>query len=162
MIFVSIENSTLGREVEKHLGELGVEVKFLKPGDNSYLGLYQGKVSGVVVDGYHPTLPDDAWSDMLNSLAKRIPVVVLNNTNARNDQFHVESIFKLKNPELNDIVSTLDYAGALGRMGSATTRDKVTIFDPRIPLQMLSKNKSLSVLCINAQDFQQIATDVVM
>lgn len=159
MIFISIEDSVLGKEAEKQLIEMGVEAKYSKPEQQSYLGLYKGKVTGVVVDNTHPTLPTDAWSDMLNSLAKRLPVLVVNSGKVRSDQFHVESIFKLPNPQVDDILSTLDYAGALGRQGSTAMRNKISLFDARIPLHMLQKNKSLSVLSINAQDFQQVATE---
>lgn len=159
MIFISIADAALGREVQSQLTDMGVETRFIKPDAQSYLGLYKGRISGVVVDNRHPTLPIDAWSDMLNSLAKRIPVVVLNDGASRNDQFHVESIFNLPNAKEEEIITTLDYAGALGRNGSAPSKNKVSLYDQRIPIHMLQKNKSLSVLSINAQDFQKIAVE---
>ena len=159
MIFISIEDSVLGNKIVSKIAELGVEVRYTKPNKQSYLGLYKGRVSGVVVDNNHPTLPREAWSDMLGSLAKRVPVLVINSQDSKAPNLHIEAIFNLHKPQVDDVVSTLDYAGALGRRGSVVTHQNIALYDPKIPLQMLEKNKSLSVLAINAQDFQQVATE---
>lgn len=159
MIFISIENFQLAKEVERSLTDMGVESRYVRPSKRSYLELYQDKVTGIVVECRHESLPNDAWSDLLNSLAKRMPVLVNSASAATHEHFHVESIFKLMNPSCEDVILTLDHSGALGRAGSISLRNKVSLYDQRIALHMMQKNKSLSVLAINAQDFQQIATE---
>lgn len=159
MIYVSIKDLKFARELGKAFSDIGVDCKVVRPNRESYLGLYKGKVTGVVVDGAHPTLPVDAWTDLLNSLAKRIPVIVLNKSQEHTDLTHVASVFSVKVPSVDDVISTLDQAGALGRYGSSSIRQNLPVYDSRIAVHMLQKNQSLSVLVINAQEFQRIDSE---
>ena len=72
MIYVSIKDLKFARELEKAFSDIGVDCKVVRPNRESYLGLYKGKVTGVVVDGAHPTLPVDAWTDPLLSVSRSL------------------------------------------------------------------------------------------
>lgn len=159
MIYLSIANEKLKKAVSKQLTKLGVAVESEKPSSKSYMGMYQDKVSGIVVDCSHPNLPGNAWLDMLSSVAKRKPVLVLGELPLADNQFNSESIFRLEEPNSEGIISILRESGALGLSRHKKIDQAVKLYDSKIPLKMFKKNDSLSVLCIDAQSFQSIATE---
>lgn len=135
-----------------------------KPGTKvAMLSMYDPEVTAVVVDHRVPNIPECAWFDMLSSLGKRIPVVILMSSDVKLDSNNLlrvpETATCLIDPTAEEVVSVLDTVGAVGGEYRRVNRSAIAVYNPQVPLHMLRKNGSLSVLLIDASSFRKIAIE---
>jgi EAL domain-containing protein (putative c-di-GMP-specific phosphodiesterase class I) len=165
MICVVSKNEKLAHALQEAFKGHAVECSFVKPTQKNHLEkVYTEGVVAAVVDDEVPGIPKEAWYDMLLSLGKRIPVVVLGTpplmlgVRDRNIQTY-DAMTWLEDPTEHDIISVLDSCGAIGIDHRKYNWHAISLYNPQIPLHKLQRYGSLSVLQINAQSFRKIAVD---
>lgn len=164
MITILSGRAELARQLKLLLKTHGVESNVVKPGLKPVLTtLYEPDVVAVVVDAEMPGLPAHAWADLLASLGRRIPVVVLGGcerTDAAGfDGRAGDGILWLKEPSAEEVLSFLDACGAIGIDHRQLKRLSIPIYNSQIPLHMLQNSGALSVLAIDASAFRKIAIE---
>jgi len=103
------------------------------------------QLRGVVVDREHGELPQEAWQDLLGSLAKRIPMVILG---------------KGETPEtVEAILAALAAVGALGLYQGDVAPRHIPFYTPALPIRMLEQAGSMSLLVIQTEAFKTVALE---
>jgi EAL domain-containing protein (putative c-di-GMP-specific phosphodiesterase class I) len=164
MICVISKNSKFCKELEKVFAKHSVAIRIVDASLPESVGLlYEPDVIGAVVDADVDHLPHHAWLDMLVTLGKRIPVVVLgkqsDKTSHSDRARYTETVTWLNTANADDVISILDACGAVGLNGRKLDRSAIPVFNPQVPLHMLQNNGALSVIVINASSFRKIAIE---
>lgn len=123
--------------------------------------LYSPDATAVVVDSECPHMPQSAWTDMITSLGRRIPVVVIgkNQQEVPKNRHSGSTLTWLENPSAEEIVSVLDACGAIGIDFRRVNRDVIPIFNPQVPIHILQNHGALSLLMVDASSFRKIAIE---
>jgi len=164
MICVVSKNKIFRDDLERALNKHKVSVRKLSLKSAVNIdGLYEPDVTGVIVDCDIGVMPQFALLDMLETLGKRIPVIVLGNedtsSSAPERLRNTESITWVFNPSTEDVISILDACGAVGLQSRKLDRNVIPNYSAQVPLHMLQNNGALSVIVINANSFQKIAIE---
>jgi EAL domain-containing protein (putative c-di-GMP-specific phosphodiesterase class I) len=160
MIKIVSINEDLAARVSSLLKIHGVESSLTKPGTKeSVASIYDLQITAVVVDHRMPNIPEHAWFDLLASLGKRIPVLILMSGSDRSDTKAPDTATCLIDPSAEEVVSVLDTVGAVGGEYRKVNRSAIAAFNPQVPLHMLKKSGSLSVLLVDASSFRKIGIE---
>lgn len=159
MIVISTERTDLLEPLAKRLEELQIEVRHNSPSLDSFLEFYQQKISCLVIDSKHPSLPDQAWMDLVNSMGRRVPVIVLTDVKPKLDEHKNEPVFWVVSPTVESVCDALAGIGVLGKASLGLKRNAIATCDIQVPKHMLTRNGSLSVLLIDASSFQKLSAD---
>jgi EAL domain-containing protein (putative c-di-GMP-specific phosphodiesterase class I) len=159
MIVISTERADLLEPLAKRLEELQIEVRHNSPSLDSFLEFYQQKISCLVIDSKHPSLPDQAWMDLVNSMGRRVPVIVLTDVKPKLDEHKNEPVFWVVSPTVESVCDALAGIGVLGKASLGLKRNAIATCDIQVPKHMLTRNGSLSVLLIDASSFQKLSAD---
>lgn len=158
-------NQELRAEIFEALETHSVAYTSLELSDkNSLFDLYKDhyEVTALVTDASHPSLPNNAWIDMLDSMGKRFPVLVIGSKQSNNLSFtkgRAESITWLSKPSFEEIIDSLDMAGVLGLSHRILNRETVPIYNPMLAVHMLQQNGALSIISIHSDDFRKVALE---
>ncbi len=163
-VAVLTENKLLAQELALVLEEAGSSAEIISVRDaKAFHKLYQESVVAAIVDSQLPNVPAAAAQDMLNSLGRRIPVVVLESrtdkSNASKTGFSMnfsDDITVLTHEDVKEIVATLDAAGVTALRGTDYWKKTLPFFNPQTAIQMLRENSGLCVLTIDASAFRDI------
>jgi EAL domain-containing protein (putative c-di-GMP-specific phosphodiesterase class I) len=173
MICIITKNMQLASEVTKLLEEQKLSVRcFAADASEGILGLYDAGVMAAVVDESIGALPQHAWFDLLNSLARRVPVLVLNSKDSK-DGFqkgsgHIPSrnyelLNSLQEPTATEIVNLLLSAGLLkdgiASAANSTSDAMIPQYSMQVALHMMRTGGAISMLTINASSFRKVAID---
>jgi EAL domain-containing protein (putative c-di-GMP-specific phosphodiesterase class I) len=159
MIVISTARIELIEPLTKRLQELQIEIKQNTPSLDSFLEFYQQKITCLVIDSKHPSLPDDAWMDLVNSMGRRVPVIVLADVKPTLDEHKNEPVFWVVGPTLENVCDALAGVGVLGKASIGLKLNTIATCDIQVPKHMLTRNGSLSVLLIDASSFQKLSAD---
>ncbi len=159
MIVVSTQKYELGVVISQKLQAINVSVACVEPSPESFLRFYSADTTCLVVDSEHPTLPREAWLDMVYSLGRRVPVIVLADDHPLLEVHRNEPVHWVIGPNFQSILEAMGHSGVLGKAAVNVGRNAIATYDNQIPKQMLLKNKSLSVLLIDATNLQSLAVD---
>jgi EAL domain-containing protein (putative c-di-GMP-specific phosphodiesterase class I) len=166
MISILTANTELAKQLKELLKAHGLEAKVQRPGGKAALaGLYAPDVVAAVVDAEQPQLGEHAWLDLLSSLGRRIPVVVLGSRGAPDGEAPAgsfrppASVTWLDDPTPDAVLAILDACGAVGIHHRKLNRETIPVYNPQVPLHMLQGNGALSVLVIDVASFRKIAIE---
>lgn len=166
MIVVLTAKADIAGALKELLSKHSLECRLVQPGNSaSVAALYAADVVAAVVDGETSHLPHHAWQDLLTSLGRRIPVVVLGSPStdiggASNPGSRAAGpVTWLEKPTPEAILSVLDACGAVGIDHRKLNRQSIPLFNAQVPLHMLQNNGALSVLVIDASAFRKIAIE---
>lgn len=163
MISLLVSDLRLRTAIASRLNEAGVNLRLLAvvAGQN-FEEFYRPDVRAIVADAIHPLVHEGAWLDLLNSLGRRIPVIVL----AGEDRMHsnqssgkVDNVTWLINPNVDDILHVLDACGVAGRDVQVARKESVPVYNIQIPINTLRSLGSLSILTIDASQFRNVAIE---
>ena len=164
MISLLTAKSDLGKKLKELLKSHGIDARLTKPTlqKHGIDSLYGPDIIAAVVDSQLPGVPEHAWLDLLASLGRRIPVVVIGK-----DVRQVESgagrpsptLTWLPDPTPESILSILDACGAIGLDHRKLDRSAIPIFNPQVPLHMLQNNGALSVIVVDVGSFRKISIE---
>lgn len=155
-------------EFGSDLGELcavhGIASVVVDPRSKEALNeLYKPDVVAAVVDASVRGLPESGWFDMLASLSRRIPVVVIGRerrqSSVKGELGRLDAISWLKDPKPWEILNLLDACGAIGIEHKRLERQNVPLYTPQVPLHLLQSHGALSLLVIDASSFRKIAIE---
>ena len=123
--------------------------------------LYDRSTSAVVIDPECIHIPQSAWIDMITSLGRRIPVVVIGRSAGEHPRIRQSgsSLTWLDSPSAEEILSVLDSCGAVGLDFRRVHREVIPIYNPQVPIHMLQNSGALSILVIDASSFRKIAIE---
>ena len=164
MIALLTTNADLAKELTELLRGHALQAREIKPvGKASLEALYAPDVVAVVVDGTVPVLPDHAWLDLLTSLGRRVPVVVMGTADQARGLGHhaaaLGSVTWLTNPSPVDILAVLQACGAIGLDNRKVNRESIPTYNPQVPLHMLQNNHALSLMVVDVSSFRKIAIE---
>jgi EAL domain-containing protein (putative c-di-GMP-specific phosphodiesterase class I) len=124
--------------------------------------LYVPGVTAAVVEAKNSAVHPAAWLDLLSSLGRRIPVIVIANEERfaySESQGRIDNLTWLLNPDAEDILHVLEACGVVGSELRAVKRNPVPIFNVQIAVNMLRTTGSLSILNIDASQFHNVAIE---
>ncbi len=117
---------------------------------------------GLVTDIDHPAFSIYVWIDLLDSIANRLPVIVVSDT-PRNigigEVARGNRILWMPNPNPLEVLSFCDVSGPVGLSQKDLYPGFIPLYNEMLSLHMLRKNGSLSILTIHSTDFKKIATE---
>jgi EAL domain-containing protein (putative c-di-GMP-specific phosphodiesterase class I) len=164
MIKIVSARDDLALRISALLRTHNIESQAVKPGSKATMSaMYDEQVTAIVVDYKVANVPETAWLDMLATLGKRIPVVILMNEAQQNEVTAMlripETTTCLVDPTAEEVVSVLDTVGAVGANYRKINRGSIAVYNPQVPLHMLRRHGSISVLLIDASSFRKIAIE---
>ena len=110
----------------------------------------------------HPKLPQGCWLDCIANLCRRSPVLAISNQNHHPispEGGPNELIPWMKDPSPSDIIAALDSAGCIGLNQGLIARTVIPLYNHMLSLHMLEEHGALSILCLQADDFRNIAIE---
>jgi EAL domain-containing protein (putative c-di-GMP-specific phosphodiesterase class I) len=160
MIVILSGRTEFAVSLRELLKKHGVDARHVKPdAKDAMQTLYAQDVVAAVVDRDVPGLPEHGWLDMLTSLGRRVPLVVVGTAGHATSGRPPATITFLEEPSPDDVLGVLDACGAIGISHRKLNRDAIPIFNPQVPLHMLQNNGALSVIAIDASSFRKIAIE---
>lgn len=164
MIKIVSARQDLAARISSLLRTHSIDAQSVKPGTKATMdAMYDENVTAVVVDLKVPNVPESAWLDMLATLGKRIPVVLIMSASDQSDANLMlripETTTCLSDPSAEDVVSVLDTVGVVGVNNRKVNRGTIAVYNPQVPLHMLRRHGSISVLMIDASSFRKIAIE---
>lgn len=165
MIIFLIEREALKKEIEAEFGALNIDYKFLSFQNKEYLeNIYNNEqeVSGLAVELKNPFIPIDGWLDLLDSLGRRMPVIVLSDTPRQivaGKNSRGQMLIWMQKPNVTEMLSIFDAGGLLGLSQRILNRDSIPLYNSMLGLHMLRQNGSLSMLSIHSSEFRKIAIE---
>ena len=124
--------------------------------------LYHTDIVAAVVDSNYRGLPEKAWFDLLASLGRRIPVIVIGREPRRLGSSVIgrfDAMSWLKDPKPADVLALLEACGAVSVTQKRLHREQIPIYNPQMALHMLQNYGALSMLVIDASNFRKISID---
>jgi EAL domain-containing protein (putative c-di-GMP-specific phosphodiesterase class I) len=156
-------------EISKGFTRLKVQGSMIGADHARFLAaVYDSGVRALIADTKSHQLPVAALMGLLNTISRRIPVIVLhasddaintgktwqpNDAGSFND--HI-TVLKGRNP--GEIVATLEASGVGSRSRDLFNRN-LPFYNPHVAINLLRKNGGLSVLAIDASPFRKIETE---
>lgn len=164
MILIAIQDSDLATKLKDDLYESSIDAKVINVSDRGFVSeLYDQDISAVVADHCYKSLPIEASSDILNSIARRILVLVLKGNDnmvdtAGNYEFD-NAVTIVDASRYNDILTTATLFGnIISSLGGIKARCKsIPFYNPQIPTTMLKNFGGLGILTIDAGSFNKIS-----
>ena len=157
-------NPSIKKQLEKSLATIQVPLQSLSAGSTSNLHqLYQNlhALRALVVEAVHPALPQAAWLDLLEGVAARMPVVILNTDPASRQKGLKENGEKcvwLHGATAEDILKTLMKLGVIELKGHSLQKS-IPVYTSNLAIQRLQEEKSISLLVIQTGEFRSIAIE---
>lgn len=124
--------------------------------------LYGENVHAAIVDLRSEPKNIRVWVDLLNSLGRKITILVLSHYDKQTAirKFgRVDHVNWLLNPSSDEIVRLLDITHSLGKTQQLAVKGQMPIMDPQIPANILKKIGSISMLTVDATQFQKVAIE---
>ena len=161
MIFIGTQKIDFAKALKRELVELGAKVEVASPKDRGFLNvLYDPSVTAVVADEQFVGIPPGVSVDILNSVGKRVPVVVLSSnvrvSSARNFNEHV-TILQATRKE--DVLTALGILGFIDKSNFKSYCSSVPYFNIQIPIGLLKEHKGLGILTVDASSFSKIGLE---
>ena len=163
LIFIGTQQLELAKYLKQQLKELGAEVRVASPKDKDFLKvLYNSEVSAVVADENLFGLPFEVSVDILNSLAQRLPVVVLADDRvdaSANRQYLSDQLTIVSPNKKNEILTALGVLGSLENTNFKSYCNAVPYFNVQIPINQLKEHKGLGIISIDASGFSRVGLE---
>lgn len=168
MIVIALQDTDLADKLRDDLAEVGLESKIIRVRDKVFLSeFYESNVIAIIADDNFPAFPREATIDILNSLGRRLPVLIVQSSVSRyspigeskshefNDQLTV-----LNSWNYNEILTTASLFGGIKADQGVKGRCKsIPFYNPQIPISMLRGFGGLGILTIDASSFNKISVE---
>jgi len=164
MIVLLTNNHAVATDLAELLREHGLQAREIKPqGKVALDAIYAPDVVAAVVDGSVSMLPEHAWLDLLTSLGRRMPIVVIGTGEQARMSGHsitgLGTVTWLTEPNAVDILAVLQACGAIGLDSRKVNRETIPSYNPQVPLHMLQNNHALSLMVVDVSSFRKIAIE---
>lgn len=170
MILVVTKHLELARELKRRFNGLGQQVNVVHANDRNILKqFYDVAVKGVVVDMALPGIPSRGLFDILNSLAFRVPVIVIDDPEVHTPMTTTNSVATLSELittvnaiQVEEIINVVGVASQSGRMEIRNGCVNIPFYNVQIPTSMLHENGGLGILTIDASSFSKVGLEYGM
>ncbi len=168
MIVIALQDMNLAKKLKDDLLEVGLESKLIKVQGKNFLSeLYEQDVIAIIADDNFPAFPREATIDILNSLGRRLPVLIvqsaggLNNSVAQSESHEFnDQLTVLTKQNYNDLLTTASLFGGIKADQGVKGRCKsIPFYNPQIPISMLRSFGGLGILTIDASSFNKISVE---
>jgi len=166
MILLFTQQTRMAQSWSNRLDQLGVNHRLVKPGEPGSLdALYDQRVTAAVVDPQISSLPRDGWYDLLVTLGRRIPIIIVGKAASKAIEESdtaarlIDTVTWLAQPTADELINHLDNCGAIGLDRRKVSRESIPIYNPQVALHMFRKNGALSILTVDASSFRKIAIE---
>jgi EAL domain-containing protein (putative c-di-GMP-specific phosphodiesterase class I) len=158
MIAIVTQDQKYSELVKKQLREHGLVASFYDLQKIESLNeVCTPSAEVVVVDDKHPNLDRTTWLDLLTSVGKRVPVILVTDDMQAFEQSSAEtpdqSVRTLSVVEKNDLTVLLDTIRLFVTVHEGhevSPKDNIPVYNPQVPVSLLVKNGWLSTLVIDA------------
>ena len=164
MIFLGLKNTALMKKLTAYFDKTGTPYVQAQPSEVSVLAnLYDNRINTVVTDREFAQLPRSACTDILNSVGRRIPVIVVEKQR-KSDQI-------ASTPQLSDHVTAIpdsnftDLLTTIRLFGNLETKDikqqcqSIPYYNPQFAIRLLEDNGGLGILTIEGSGFNKLGVD---
>lgn len=166
MILIALKNAELKARLVKDLADRNARVKLLNFNDENFLrDCYHADVTAIITDDEAPGVPHEANLDLLNSLGRRILVVVIRARGTEEEVAYreadtfTEHVTILHQDQYDDILSTASFFSGAPTEGLRSRVTSIPYYNPQIPISMLKHFGGLGILTIDASGFNKISVD---
>jgi len=169
VIVLILKNKQLGSDLAKALKEEGGrKVKVIDPDKVDYLEtLFDNSVTAAVIDRHLPHLKGQAFTGVINSIAHKVPMVLIDedttkgkagiSPSVQNDLSDIVTVLRKAN--YATVMATLESCGVLSTKAKKGVGNSVAYYNPHIATKMLVKNEGLGILSIDASSFRKIEVE---
>ena len=164
MIFLGLKDKDIARQLGSRLQTLGAGSYAVTPSDKRFMdALYDASNSAIITEAALPGLPEKVAMDVLNSLGRRIPVVVLSRSvereGMRKEGLILDQVTVLSPDKLDEIPATLGMIGALSSETLLSTWESIPYFNLQTPVRMLKEFGGLGLLTIDTSGFGKVGLE---
>lgn len=164
MISLVIDDAKLVTAIQGALPK-GTSAMVVKPNEPDCLRKiydYTMQITAIVATSNQSWLPQQAWLDLLESIARRVPVVIIGTRESNliegYDQ-HTDLLTWMTQPSPDEIVTVLGLYGIFREPPRKSVRKFIPLYNTLLAVHMLRKNRSLSMLYIDSTCFSKIALE---
>ncbi len=166
MILIATKHSELIKKLSKDLAGRGTRIKVVSTAEAHFLReCYHPEVSTVIIDEESTGLPYEANLDLVNSLGRRVPVIVVRERPLEEESFTQEAdhftdhVTVLLKDNYEEILATATlFAGQLND-GLKARVSTIPYYNPQIPISMLKTFGGLGILTIDASAFGKVSLE---
>ncbi len=160
MILLLTRNPTKQQALVTAIAARGVECKVVDLSSKAgYAPLFSTTITAAIVEDEIHHLPVQVMAE-INQLGRNIPILVLNaelsNHSKATSPVNVANITVLRDGTLSTILATLAICGVLGKDAAADHADELPFYNPHVSSSLLTANKALGVLCVDANSLRKI------
>lgn len=165
MIVFCVEKESLKKAIKKEFARLSVDSRFINMEDPTHLDQlyrYYDNTYAIVTQIPHPHMNEIAWLDLLDSLSKRVPIVVVSTKAQKQkalDHGHGQFLMWADMDDISSILIALDICGALKAVERAIKRKEIPVYNAAVALRLFKRNGSLSVLSVHTSSFRKVAIE---
>ncbi|SME96516.1 EAL domain-containing protein [Pseudobacteriovorax antillogorgiicola] len=167
MIVIATQDKALAKQLKDDLYEASMDSRIIDVNDKAFIAhFYKQEVTAIIADEEYQTLPSEATIDILNSLARRMPVLVLRGelphkdmNNSNSHEFN-DALTVLAKENYNDILTTASlFSGIVANQGVKARCKSIPFYNSQIPISMLNSFGGLGILTIDASSFNKISVE---
>ena len=163
MICLITGDSKFREELGKLLREASLAHREVDPASELVIAsLYDPAMKAIVVDVQSSIMHQTAWLDLLSSLARRIPVFVLGESQASEKILASrdgEMLGWIDKPDASTVFGMLSATGVFAGSTKIVAASCIPNFNMQVPLHMLRGNGALIMLVINASGFRKVSVE---
>lgn len=167
MIFIATENKDVVKQISEELKASELTFKVIDITQPTYFSeFYRAEVTALIVDYDLPGMPRGAAIDIFNSLARRVPIIVLRadqtiefamedvNTHNINEQVTITDPY-----DVASIVGTVKLFQGIGQVGAKSKCQTIPFYNVQLPISMLKQFGALGILTVDASNFSKVGME---
>ena len=165
MIYIFGQKNSLLQKLFDDFGTHHISADYVK---DKHVQVFE-KLYSVKDQSIHAIIAEDSvkdvngnmWIDLLEGLARRVPVVVLHNGDMKTLPLlnQTNSLTWLQNPGEEEVLNFLRSCGAIGSTKNALYRNNIPVYSPLVATRLLRGHGFLSVISIHARDFTKVSLE---
>lgn len=165
MISIFASNAKNFKKLQTKLSALSIRSHTVSTGVMKALESVYGKNPGatraIIAEEKIVGVPQEMWIDLLEGLAKKIPILLIASGNLKIlSRLHEASLLTwLQEPSTEEMLSFLDSCGALSSQRKPLYQNTIPLFNPHIASRILKSNGFLGIISIHAADFKRVSLE---
>ncbi|MBC7532818.1 MAG: EAL domain-containing protein [Oligoflexus sp.] len=162
MILIANKNQALTQKLQSDLTQRGAKVLSIELDDpKSLVALYTPGVAVLLVDDSLTSIPREALVDLVNSLGRRLSVIVLKaDSHAQNEGSNfAEYVTTLDINHYDEIIATAVFCFSGVNNNIRKQLRTIPFYNQQIPVSLLNSYGGLGILTIDASGLNKISVD---
>ncbi|MBI2603043.1 MAG: EAL domain-containing protein [Deltaproteobacteria bacterium] len=165
MILIFGSHAKNFEKLRAKLSALSIRTKLVSKGTIAALESAYGRnpdsTRAIIAEEKVSDLPQDMWVDLLEGLAKKVPILLISSGNLKLLSRIQESslLTWLQEPSVDEVMGFLDSCGALSSHFKPIYQNTIPMFNSHIASRILKANGFLAIVSIHAADFKRVALE---